>query len=302
MPWSDEQVDTLVVGAGDGTATVTISDNTPPELQAFYSGFYGATTTRAYIRMQPDSNDYHYEVVMTVPPSGVAHADGWVISGVVKEARSTFYIPTAPVGQKTQENFLLRNSSGYCAFGQLGAVNLGTVFFQDINISWNHSTQPNADFTIDGISQGRGVLYSEAATFSTATGAVAGVEALVYTSAGTFTLKNGRAALVTVAVQAKSGAVQNFIFRIRQNNLAGVTLVDGARIPITTAGTDRAAVRQGIILNTSGADVTLALALTAVPQVATAVTVEAGAGAFAGLILVEDKGSTAQITGWVSVV
>jgi hypothetical protein len=277
----------LVVGTAP--QQLTISSTVPAELQTFYSTFYGASVTDFSIRMAPNATDYYYWVVFESSPAGtfVAEAEGWVISGVVKEAKSTFFVPGAPVGQKTQTNFNLRNSSGYVAFGQLGATNLGTVFFQDVNISWNHSNQPTADFTIDTVSQGRGVIYAE--TFAgTATTTTSLTEQLLYTMAGTAVFRAGRAYMVTFIAAIKSAAVQYPGVNIRETNLAGTSLF-GSREMIPATGFDLPLRKFGVIVNGTAGDLTKALCITATPAVATAVSIDAGVGS--AWWLIEDIGA-----------
>lgn len=279
------------------TSFLEITGDVPAELVNFYSAFYGGSAANFYVRWQASSTEYYYQVIFKANAGTfVAYAEGWVISGAVKESNNVFYV--AGAAQKTQVNFLLRNSGNWVAFGQLGATNLSTVFFQDVNISWNHSGHPEADFTIDGTSQGRGYIYVENITGS-ATSTTSLTEQLMHTMTNNATFKDGRAYKVTLKMAIKSGAVQWPGVNIRETNLAGLQLFGGREeIPVT--GRDLPMLKTGYIVNTTGADITGKLCATVTPEVATAVSLDGGTGA--AWWLIQDIDTATKFTGATSVV
>jgi hypothetical protein len=202
---------------------------------------------------------------------------GWVISGAVKESMSSFYVPGGT--SKSQINFMLRNSGSWTAFGQLGSTNKNRVFVQDSDLSMNRQSHLEADFTQDGISQGRGLTYWEEFTLAFTSTAVAGSEQLAFTTAAAITFADGRAYRVKIYASVKSAAAQGPGYNVRKTNLAGTQLF-GGRVPIPLNGLDLNVVREGIVVNTSGAPVSAKLAITMTPQLATAVSLDGAPGKF----------------------
>jgi len=186
-------------------------------------------------------------------------------------------------------------------FGQLGLTGAQSdVFFQDVGIQWNHSAQPQADFTIDGISQGRGVVLEERlATVVASLGVIA--ETVVYTTAAC-TFLTGRAYRVTLSTQIKSTVVQNPIVRLRETNIAGTLLLSPPRTALSIANQDFPVWLCDVVVNSTGADLTKVLAVSLFPSVATAVTLNGAAAPSPQYVRVEDIGAAAAFPGAVSLV
>lgn len=62
-----------------------ISGTVPPALSAFYGGTWAGVVAAFSITMAIDANNYHYEVLLSSSSVGMAHAEGFVVAGVVRE-------------------------------------------------------------------------------------------------------------------------------------------------------------------------------------------------------------------------
>lgn len=294
--WDGEIADTIIAGDPNG-GNVTIGDQIPPELAAWYLLHYHTSLSRAYIRLQVAPNRYDYMVVLGGSTGAVAFATGWVDldqapGAQVFEEHSTFYVPTATTDPHIQEHYGIITPM-YITIGNKSALPtevLSLLYLQNANlvVQWNDD---RADFTINGISQPRGVVYFESVTASVASGAVAGTEYLLRTTANPVTFPNGRAFRLKFHGFFSSAAVQNPMFNVRVGGLAGTILLQNARNPIPFAGSSIGFQTESIIVNDTGAPVTITLALTIIPQVATLVNVGGAPGAAQAFWEIEDIGA-----------
>lgn len=266
----------LSAGNPSGNGLVVIGSSIPPELVAYYFAIYSANVTKAYIRMQPDSSDYHYEIVGTVPASGggVFHAEGWVSSGVVKEFFDDRYFPSAGPALSTWGVFTA--STNYAVtFGNVFAgAKSGIVEIECSDFQINTLQLATVDFTIDSVSQPRGIVFYDKIP-SAATTAVA-TEQVVYTLPPV-NFYPGRAYRCVVAISIRSAVAQNPLVNVRENSLAGTLLCIGPRVEITVVGIDTLAYRDFFFINNTAAVITAGLVVTITPSVAAIVTLD-GAG------------------------
>lgn len=283
-------VASIVIVIGPSGSQIVIGPNVPTTVINFYNA-HGLAVNRMWIGMYFDANNYSYTVVGTVGGS-YFRGEGWVLAGTLYESSCQFFDATHTMVDITHgSNASPAEESWYGGFVRL-RNNITTGALADLSFQNTAGTD---------ISAPRGVVYMEQFTFTFTSTAVAGSEQLAFTTANTMVLRNGRGFRVTYSAQLKSAATQNPAAQIRENNLAGTSLVGGPRLPIGTINNDLPCERWGIFVNTSGADVTAKLAFTVTPQAATAVVVESGSGSGVGRIVVEDMGSTTQYSG-VSVV
>lgn len=282
----------LVIVFGPGGSQIVIGPNVPTVVINFYNS-HGLAVNKMWIGMYFDANNYSYTVVGTLSAGTQQfRGEGWVRSGTLYESSCQFFDATHNMVDITHgSNASAAEESWYGGFIRL-RNDITTGALTDMSFQNTAGTD---------ISGPRGVVYYEQFTFTFTSTAVAGSEQVAFTTANSMTIRNGRGVRVTYSAQLKSAAVQNPGAQIRENNLAGTSLVGGPRLPIVTINNDLPCERWGIFVNTSGADVTCKLAFTVTPQAATAVVVESGSGSGVGRILVEDMGSTAQYSG-VSVV
>lgn len=310
----------VVIVFGPGGAKAVIGP-IPPELLAYYQTRLSTIATFA-ITLYPNVSSYHYEIVGTalLAPNSSVYADGIVVGTTVTEYRreecdpttfngiNTFFNDLAVAGtQRAGWNFGFSIPSGLAgnnffqinqadfAVGAtglpLGAVDPGSAVF---NVPTNFN---GFDLKYSNVSMPRGVIYMEQQTFTFTSTTTIGSEQVAFTTTNSMTWLNARGYRVTFSAQLKSTALQNPACQIRQNNLAGVSLIGGPRLPITTTGNDLPCERWGIFVNTTGATKTGKLCFTVTPQAATAVVCEGGSGSGVARIVVEDMGSTGQYSG-----
>lgn len=308
--WTVAPVPELIVGAppASGGAGVYIG----PQLPAPLATTYGAliSVSRFNIEMSPDGIGYWYEIVGIFSGPRYFYAQGFVNSaGTVTESmQATTPVPnsvsastvtwggndpaTQPVvwrwtGPTTPQNQMLWENVRLIIGNNTpdgGSVDLR------VQLNVNSTGSLIGDITYNGVSGPRGCIYFEAIMVSVPSGAVAGTEYLMRTTASAITFPTDRAYRVTFKGIKSSAAIQNPLVEIRENNLAGQVLIDGGREPIGVAGNNLAFMRQGIIVNDSGAPITAKLALTCTPSVATLVNILGGADASFAYWEVEDVG------------
>lgn len=323
----------LIVGSppGSGAPGVYIGPVLPAPLATLYASL--TTVSRFNKQMSPDGLGYWYEIVGTFIGPRYFYAEGWVNSQgtVVEFEQTTTPVPnsisasTVTWGANSQnmaEPFVWRfggnqtspnawsvqnsNIGLGTAIGDIGSLTFGVAETHNGTAAHNNIETWNApavfldDITGPAGALGWGHVYSEARVTSVASGAVAGTETLMFTTAaGTpITFVAGRAYRVSFRGIIQSAVVQNPLVNIRKTNLAGTLLIGaGARSPIATAGNNLPLWVEGIVVNTSGVNVTTVLALTATPQAATLVNILGGAGSAQAYWDVEDIGTTAQYSG-----
>jgi hypothetical protein len=222
------------VGPNDPAIILTPADGLPASLIAYYAGFGDTVISGMVFRL--DANNYDY--IALVISGGVPFmATGTSDAGSVMELTSTFTdtgVPTYLMGS-----------------GGVGIVAIGPgVTF---------SIRQGAEFNIDGVPQGRGLMDFVSSVANT--GALA-AETVVLTS-NSVDYITGRAYSVELHTLYRPGggatlALHNF----RKTNLAGaIKFVENT--PIN--GGDTTGQARGIIRNISGATVTAVIAACALP-------------------------------------
>jgi hypothetical protein len=185
--------------------------------------------------------------------------------------------------------------SGIEMFGG-GPTTTDTSILVDADrVNLNHDLEVTDQLSVNGIDVGAGLracvdLQSNITPITTET---------VVMTAPSMTYKNGRAYRVKVwGLQQSTTASTFFLYRLRKgsNTIVGTIYKDQMRLPVlSSASTNGAVVLDVILTNTSGADITTAVTLTA--------TCNAGTGTFAASagnrahITVEDVGLSADWVG-----
>jgi hypothetical protein len=185
--------------------------------------------------------------------------------------------------------------SGIELFGG-GPTTTDTSILVDADrVNLNHDLDVSDQLTVNGIDTGAGLrscvdLQSNITPITTET---------VVMTAPSMTYRNGRAYRVKVwGLQQSTTASTWFLYRLRKgsNTIVGTVYKDQMRLPVlSSASTNGAVVLDVVLVNTSGADITTAITLTA--------TCNAGTGTFAASagnrahITVEDVGLSADWVG-----
>lgn len=269
----------LIVG-GTTPPNMQITANVPAELTAFYTANYTGTIASFSVIMRANANDYMYQVLLTSSTLGNPSINiGWSRSGVVTEMQ--IFSINAGIWQ---------NFFGFVSNGDFRIF--GTITLCD-------PSDPTNDLLFGTVSLPRGEVFTQNISSFSFTSTTALTEQLAATIGPIF-FANGRAFKIEYSVGIKSAVTQAPGVNIHKTNLAGTTLV-GGRWPIPFTGVDLPLLRESIIINNSGTDVNASIAIGVQPQVATAVTLETGAGIAGGYIRVTDIGSASLWTGRPSV-
>lgn len=174
-------------------------------------------------------------------------------------------------------------------------LDAGTI---NIDAGGSITLSNDSDISFDGNSIGRGTIFYSQQTVPFNTPAAVG-EVAAFTTPN-ITFEPGRAFAVNIYNgKLKSAVAQNPAVNMRETNLAGPLLYQGARWPVT--GFDSPFDPQIIFVNNGGSPVTTSLCLTINPNAATAVTLDAAAGAASWGFEVVDIGPTSRFIGPQSV-
>lgn len=268
-------IHTLDIGSPPSAAGLIITDQVPPELTTFYTTPpHGAlSVASAAILFYPEANIYFYLVTGTTP-AGDFLGLGAVVGGTVTEA---FYIENDP------------GLGVFFDFSPLTAQ-FGSFAVTTLNLALG------TELSYNGVSMRRAPLLFVRVTSNVAQLANTN-EQFLFDTVASFTFRNGRAYKVTVAGQVNSLATQRVRFRIRKNVLAGTILISWPTINIDATSTDVPVYFEGIIVNTSGADVTTKLAVTTQGTVATLINYDGQAAPTQTYIRCEDIGDTIMYSG-----
>jgi len=288
-------IDLLQIGNTGGPGLI-IADTVPTELNNYYGSGLGIPLAQAYIGILNSNGDYFYIVAGVNAGTDVFAGAGVVIGGAVRELLRGESGPglATPVKTSLSPNgghvFLGSNSSGaWSALSNNGVLIVGEwlSFFAGTEINYGGAS---------GVSLSRGPLLFVRITSNVAQ--LANVnEQFLFDTVSSYTFTNGRAYLVTVSGQVNSAAVQRVRFRVRKNTLAGTILISWPTINIDSASTDIPVYVQGIIVNTSGADVTTKLAVTTQGTAATLINYDGQAAPTQTFIRAEDIGDTNMYSG-----
>lgn len=262
---------TLVLpwGAGPGTSRIVAGPDLPPELVTFY----GATLVGATIRWINASGDYHYKAVLS---GATLYAEGIVTGVFVYEIGShdtaNFGFPVWTWGRKNKVSFIV--SALFASTWQWGD---GVAVFYG------------------GISQPRGRKDFVSSTVATA--AIAG-ETVVLTG-NSIIWTDGRAYSVEAhQVSTSGGGATLALFNFRRTNLAGAIKL-GESVTISGGGLTTCQFR-GIIVNTSGADITDRVVLTLASFPAGTVTGN-GAATTVRWLEIRDIGAATDYAGTIQI-
>lgn len=272
-------IDVLTIGGPPDTAGLIITDQVPPELVTFYTTApHGAlSVAKAAILLFPEANIYFYIVVGTTPAGdflGLGSVVGASPGGTVTEA---LYIENDP-GLGIFFDF----SPLTAQFGSFGPTTVNYVLGTLLN--YNNVSMPLAPLLFVRVTSNVAQLanVNEQFLFDTVTA---------------FKFRNGRAYKVTIVGQVNSTALQHVRFRVRKNVLAGINLIQWPTINIDAVSTDIPVYLEGIIVNTSGADVTTKLAVTTQGTAATVINFDGQAAPTQTYIKCEDVGDTNMYSG-----
>jgi len=269
----------LIVG-GVNPPDMEITANVPAELTAFYTATYTGTIASFSVLMRADANNYMYQVVLTTSTIGVPSVNtGWVNSGVVTEG----LIFSCNAG-RWQAIYGFVTNGDFQAFGK---------------IILGDDTDPTNDLFYGHTSLGRDNTFFQNISSLSFTSTTSLTEQLAQTIGPAF-FPDGRAFKLEYSVGIKSAATQAPSVNVHKTNLAGTTLASG-RWPIPFTGVDLPLMRETVFVNNSGADVTASLAIGVQPQVATAVSLDTGAGTAGGYLRITDIGAAGDYLGRPSV-
>lgn len=177
----------------------------------------------------------------------------------------------------------LRTNDAFTVDGALTASSTLTV---------TGNTILSGDLTIQGKDRGRGIVSAVKITANVALGLATDTAVM---TAPSFTYVNGRAYKVTIW-GGVGGAVGYALLRIyKGTGVVGTIYSDNVRVPVTTTSPCLAASTQ-ILTNSSGANVTTTLTLSASGSVAS-MTWNANATSSPGYMTVEDVGLAADWVG-----
>lgn len=254
---------TLPNTAGPNDPRVVIGDELPPELIAYYAS-HSETALRGTVYYK-DLTHYEYDILVFTPfGSQAIKAIGGRNGGAVAESMRYSATDIAVGANGDPTGFFIENNA-----------------FLDITLG--------ASFLIDGIEQGRGLLWETAA--AAATGAVA-VET-VFLTAPSATYKAGRAFRIEWVATSNSSIANIVNYKFRRTNLAGANKASWAKThPIVNALSDSDWV---IVINGTGVDITDTAVLTVQPSAGT-VNVAGGAGVTVAAAQCWDVGAAAQFT------
>ena len=265
---------TVVIGNYPSGPYTLISPTVPIEIQNFYtSGTWHAIDFDGIIIEAPDSNSYHYRVVFDSYAGGATPhlktvAEGWVdgLLSSVKHIRAD----------------ILSKLS----------INPGTSSQSVDTLSVNTELDLNAAaFTIDGVTQGRGLLLNERIPAgSVNTGTTVGTFYNVFTTASTITLNPGRACQIKASFQIKSAAAQNPICTIFRDTVAGTHLIEHSRVAVQLTGQDYPVIRDDVVKNATGSPITFNVCIGVTPSVATLVTLDSAAAPSSNYVRAYDVG------------
>lgn len=273
------------VRIGSASTFLDLSPTVPAELTAFYVATYNATPIGASIRFAGLSNGHPYYAYQVLALRGLTQDRAVMGFGIVDSAL-TVHEAVAYVGD---------GSAGVIPAGgvaaNFAAVNIGA----DAGMSLGHRSRTvyNTSTTNGSVDPGKGIVFFDQVTVSTATGAVAGQEYEVYNTSpfGQITFEVGRAYRAEVINgKIKSAAVQNPGCQLRLNTVAGAILLNTPRQPIVATGIDVPFSPSGVFVNNLGFDSGGDLSLTLTPSVATLVNLDAGGNAFGWSFVVTDIG------------
>lgn len=267
-----------VIVGGPGYPQLALTETIPAELTAFYSSNWAGTIGDFAILLAVDASNYSYEVLLTTSSVGPALATGFVIAGNVKE-RNISYVSSGRV------------ITDYGDFSSSDVRMFGRNILGDPTIA-------GSDMSF-GVSLPRGVTTQITLTSFTFNTTAATTEQLALTTLS-FLFKNNRAYQFRLRGFKKSAAAQAPGINVHKTNLAGTTLI-GGRVDLPLTGFDLEEIREGIFVNSSGADVTAALAVGIQPSTATIVTFETGTGGNSGWYEVVDIGAATDYAGRPSV-
>lgn len=215
-------------GALPGQPREVMGADVPPELVAYYN-IGPATITTAHLWYYGDAViTYHYYAIVDmgggVPPGRVVR--GNVLSGVV-----------FPLDEYVGADYIM----------YLGPqMQLAT------------GPTPSTDYTIDNVSQGRGVIAVQA---SVSTLAASAAEQVAYTFTN-FLFRTGRAYRVDV-VGGVAGTATSGLVGIRKTNVAGAQVCAGSLFTVTAIR--RSINEVFIIKNATAADITQTIVVTILP-------------------------------------
>ena len=266
----------IVVG-GSSPPNLEMTEDIPAELVTFYATNWGGTIADFVVLMRATATDYAYQLILTnnsVVPVPVVFAEGIVTGGTVYERLISF----VSAGRITTD---------YSDFSLSDVRMFGRNLLGDPTIA-------GSDMSF-GVSLPRGVTLQTTLTSFTFNSTTSTTEQLALTTS-TFTFKAGRAYQFRLRGFKKSAAAQAPGFNVHKTNLAGTTLI-GGRVDIPLTGFDLEEIREGIFVNSTGADVNAALAVGIQPSTATIVTFETGTGGNSGWYEVVDIGASNDYLG-----
>lgn len=270
----------IVVG-GATPPNFELTETIPAELVTFYQTNWLGTIASFVMKMNVNANTYLYEILLSTSSVGPARAVGQVIAGDVRE---TYLAYSAGSG-----SVIVFGTFTETAVQMFSRNLLGDPDTVNSDMLWGNTSLPRG--TLIGGFQ-RIVSFSFTSTTS--------LTEQLATTFGSFVFTSGRAFEFELNVMIKSAAAQSPGINLHKTNLAG-TLLSGGRYPVPLTGVDIPLLKRGVFINTSGVDVTALLALGVQPQVATAVTVDTGAGGLSGYFHVKDIGAASEYTSSPSV-
>jgi hypothetical protein len=246
----------LDVGNVSGGGFVHIGTDVPAVVKAWYAlHFSGTTPNNAWIGMYVDANNYTWTVDgirndLALPFRGY----GMVSAGVCRGYYDDYYDGAGN---------LHRQWSEVDAAAHEWANSL-IAFFLDPLVA-------QQDFTINGVSQGRGLRYFEEIPAGPFTTPAAVGEVVAFVATPTVAWDPGRAYRVKVYTQIHSAVLQNPIVNLRIHNLAGQIIIGKPRVPTLATGQDVPVYMEAIVVNKTAAVVSARPVLTVNPSAATAV-------------------------------
>lgn len=226
-----------------------------PDIPAILVTFYAPNTVTAVELAYSTATNYHYTAWMFVPATNqTLRAEGWVLGATVLESFAQYLDPTAGGGNQRQLFFgdafgVLPNSIIYNFSGPSGgtldptANPYGALNLDPVN---------PVDFTIDGVSQGRGLVTRATQIVNSAP---VGAE-LPMLATGSIRWRRARAYLVGHSVDVIGSIASNYaLYNLRRNNVLGALISQQGYDMSATVGFSQHVVSGTVVVNSTAADI-----------------------------------------------